>query len=55
MNRHSPDPGEFVVRIAPPNSLGNGKSPRRGQEAIEAGVNRAETPEPRRLVRTRSV
>jgi len=34
MDRHSPDSGEFMARIAPPNGLGNGKSPRRGERRI---------------------
>lgn len=34
MDRHSPDSGEFGARIAPPNRLGNGKSPRRGEVGI---------------------
>jgi hypothetical protein len=34
MDRYSPDSGEFVARIAPPNGLGNGKSARRGEGEI---------------------
>jgi hypothetical protein len=36
MNRHSPDSGEFLARIAPLNGLGNGKSPCRGQRSKPA-------------------